>query len=269
MFFTANSYPNKAKSMRIWAVGTGLRAVFWGLLAGRNIVPDFFSIVVANTGLLFAELILLKALRMLQGKEFNNLWFYLTSGISALFLVYFTYFSPSLLWRIEYISLASICIGLFGTYILFGSHTAKKKFAEIACGILYLVCVLATILRGLDVAVKNPQTSNLFSGDSLQSIAFAVIFVCLIMNTFVYMLMINSKFNGELILALAEVKTLKSLLPICSYCKNIRDDENDWHRVEDYLRKHTDTKFSHGICPTCYEAEVVPQLESFKQQVQN
>lgn len=52
--------------------------------------------------------------------------------------------------------------------------------------------------------------------------------------------------------ALAEVKTLQGFLPICSYCKSIRDDENYWQSVEAYISKHTNTQFSHGICPSCY-----------------
>ena len=60
--------------------------------------------------------------------------------------------------------------------------------------------------------------------------------------------------------ALAEVKTLRSILPICSYCKSIRDDENYWQSVESYISKHTDTQFSHGICPSCYAQIVAPQL---------
>jgi phosphoserine phosphatase RsbU/P len=55
-------------------------------------------------------------------------------------------------------------------------------------------------------------------------------------------------------LALAEVKTLQGFLPICSYCKRVRDDENYWHSVEAYITKHTDATFSHGICPGCYAA---------------
>ena len=51
--------------------------------------------------------------------------------------------------------------------------------------------------------------------------------------------------------ALAEVRTLQAFLPICSYCKRIRDDANYWHSVEDYIARHTDTQFSHGICPGC------------------
>ncbi|HQU83439.1 MAG TPA: hypothetical protein PKY59_09955 [Pyrinomonadaceae bacterium] len=269
MFFNSNSYADKAKSMRIWAVGIGLRSLFWGLLAGRNIIPDFFSIVVANTGLILAEIVLLKAIGMLHDKKINQIWFFAIGGISTIVLSYFTYLSPSLMWRVEYISFISICVGLVGTFILFSSKTEKITFAQLVCGILYIFCVIATITRATDFALHKQQTANLFSGDSIESLSFAVIFVCLVMITFVFMLMINSKFNSELLSALAEVKTLKSLLPMCSYCKNIRDDEDDWHKVEDYLLMHTDTKFSHGICPDCYETEVVPQLESLKQQFQN
>ena len=60
--------------------------------------------------------------------------------------------------------------------------------------------------------------------------------------------------------ALAEVKTLRELLPICSYCRRIRGDEDYWHTVEAYIAMHTNTRFSHAICPSCYEREVAPQL---------
>jgi len=62
--------------------------------------------------------------------------------------------------------------------------------------------------------------------------------------------------------ALAEVKTLQAILPICSYCKRVRDDENYWHSVEAYISVHTDTRFSHGICPSCFEREVEPLLSA-------
>lgn len=55
----------------------------------------------------------------------------------------------------------------------------------------------------------------------------------------------------ELKAALAEVRTLREILPICSYCKKIRDDENYWHTVDVYISRHTSTRFTHGICPSC------------------
>lgn len=66
----------------------------------------------------------------------------------------------------------------------------------------------------------------------------------------------------ELTDALASVKTLKGMLPICGYCKSIRDDSNYWHQVEEYVSDHTDVAFSHGICPKCLEkalADVDPE----------
>jgi len=64
----------------------------------------------------------------------------------------------------------------------------------------------------------------------------------------------------ELQAALAEVKTLRSILPVCSYCSKVRDDENYWHSVESYIALHTNTRFSHGICPTCLKTELEPQI---------
>jgi sigma-B regulation protein RsbU (phosphoserine phosphatase) len=61
--------------------------------------------------------------------------------------------------------------------------------------------------------------------------------------------------------ALARVKQLQGLLPICSYCKSIRDDKNYWHQVEAYFRTHSEAEFSHGICPSCWEKVVVPQFQ--------
>jgi len=63
----------------------------------------------------------------------------------------------------------------------------------------------------------------------------------------------------ELQAALQEVRTLQEFLPMCSYCKRIRDDEDYWHSVEAYISTHTDTRFSHGICPTCMKTIVEPE----------
>jgi phosphoserine phosphatase RsbU/P len=67
----------------------------------------------------------------------------------------------------------------------------------------------------------------------------------------------------ELEEALANVKMLQGLLPICLYCKKIRDDRNYWQQLDKYVAAHTDTQFSHGICPDCYEKVVKPELNEF------
>ncbi|HXD88067.1 MAG TPA: response regulator [Urbifossiella sp.] len=64
----------------------------------------------------------------------------------------------------------------------------------------------------------------------------------------------------ELEYALAQVKQLKGLLPICAYCKKVRDDQNYWQRVETYITAHSDARFSHGICPDCWREVIEPDL---------
>lgn len=55
----------------------------------------------------------------------------------------------------------------------------------------------------------------------------------------------------ELNKALDQIKTLKGIVPICSFCKKIRNDKGFWDQLEAYISRHTDAKFSHGICPNC------------------
>jgi hypothetical protein len=57
----------------------------------------------------------------------------------------------------------------------------------------------------------------------------------------------------ELLAALDTVKVLSGLLPICSYCKWIRDDNDYWQQLEFYVSEHTNAQFSHGICPSCFD----------------
>jgi PAS domain S-box-containing protein len=66
---------------------------------------------------------------------------------------------------------------------------------------------------------------------------------------------------SELQAALAEVQSLRAILPICSYCRKVRDDQNYWLTVESYLLKHTDSRFSHSICPSCMKDVVEPELK--------
>jgi sigma-B regulation protein RsbU (phosphoserine phosphatase) len=59
---------------------------------------------------------------------------------------------------------------------------------------------------------------------------------------------------AELETAVSTVKRLQGLIPICSYCKRIRSEGNDWEQLESYISEHSDAQFSHGICPPCLDA---------------
>lgn len=60
----------------------------------------------------------------------------------------------------------------------------------------------------------------------------------------------------ELEAALARVKQLEGIIPICMHCKKIRDDQNSWNQLEQYITNHSEARFSHGICPQCLEEQM-------------
>ncbi|HTY39049.1 MAG TPA: response regulator [Bacteroidota bacterium] len=61
-----------------------------------------------------------------------------------------------------------------------------------------------------------------------------------------------------------EIKQLQGLLPICSYCKRIREEDMSWLPIEKYITQRTDALFSHGVCPDCYEKHLKPELEELR-----
>jgi hypothetical protein len=67
----------------------------------------------------------------------------------------------------------------------------------------------------------------------------------------------------ELKKAQAEIKTLTGILPICSFCKKIRDDKGYWEQVEVYINKHSEADFSHSVCPKCMQ-ENYPNFKAGK-----
>lgn len=52
------------------------------------------------------------------------------------------------------------------------------------------------------------------------------------------------------------------VLPICSYCKKVRDDRSYWQQIESYINQRTGSEFSHSICPDCYERHITPELQA-------
>jgi len=64
-----------------------------------------------------------------------------------------------------------------------------------------------------------------------------------------------------------QVQQLEAFLPICSYCKKVRDDHNYWTQIEAYINQRTGSEFSHSICPDCYNRIIVPEIDRLKNPV--
>jgi len=63
-----------------------------------------------------------------------------------------------------------------------------------------------------------------------------------------------------------QVHRLEEMMPMCSYCKNIRDDRNYWQQIESYINERTGTEISHSVCPDCYQRVVIPELDRLKRE---
>ncbi|HBO97623.1 MAG TPA: hypothetical protein DE315_08965 [Candidatus Omnitrophica bacterium] len=72
------------------------------------------------------------------------------------------------------------------------------------------------------------------------------------------------KVKRELEGALVRVKQLKGLLPICAYCKKIRDDQGYWKKVEAYIQENSEAEFTHGICPDCVREQIKKDSEGIR-----
>lgn len=68
--------------------------------------------------------------------------------------------------------------------------------------------------------------------------------------------------KNKLQAALDEIKTLRGIIPICSHCRQVRDDEGLWKQIEDYIRSHSEAMFSHGICPDCLKRHYPEQYKA-------
>lgn len=64
-----------------------------------------------------------------------------------------------------------------------------------------------------------------------------------------------------------QVRQLEAFLPICGYCKKVRDDQNYWQQIEGYINARTGTDFSHSVCPDCYAQVIMPELEQLSKDV--
>lgn len=61
-----------------------------------------------------------------------------------------------------------------------------------------------------------------------------------------------------------QVRQLEQMMPICTYCKKVRDDQNYWQQIESYISERTGSDFSHSVCPDCYQRVVIPEIEELK-----
>src|SRR3990172_3866337 len=77
----------------------------------------------------------------------------------------------------------------------------------------------------------------------------------------------KEKLISDLQEALNNIKALKGLIPICAWCKKVRDDKGYWKKVERYIEEHSDASFTHGICPNCLQKADPETYEEYEEKI--
>lgn len=144
--------------------------------------------------------------------------------------------------------LFAVIIGTWrgGFWIGFGTAIASALIGSVADLLLS-----EPYLRLLENSYSSPwiPVSNALSR------ALVLVTAAVVVSKLQMLLRNRDEVARELERALGQIRTLESLLPVCAWCKRIRDahDDDEWKSIERYIVEHTDTKFTHGMCPECCE----------------
>lgn len=249
-----------------WAYGCLMAACALILTAFRGILPDFITIVVANTVIVYGYAIIWSGTRIFLQRS-SLLKITLTTPLAITpFLFWYSEVSPSMKTRMLLVFAMLI---IFSSAIAFELLKTSKKtngMAQRFTGYIYAADALFFLILYSPTVLMPDYESYLNSG-GLTIGLYLWSFVFVIGITFGMIMMISEKLEGDLKRVetnlriekqslqetLAEVRTLSGLLPICAYCKNVRDDQGYWNKIEAYIHKHSKAEFSHGICPECAE----------------
>lgn len=138
-------------------------------------------------------------------------------------------------------------------------NSTKREYIKGSNNLIYIAIVVSAALWLFDsmidtfVFMRGGFWENL-TGSSIMEIWMRLTIMFMIIGFALYSrrkIMEREMLISELQDAIAQIKTLKGLIPICSYCKNIRDDSGIWNKIEAYFAKHVDADFTHGMCPDC------------------
>jgi len=124
-----------------------------------------------------------------------------------------------------------------------------------------LVQGLWTVARAAMLIAGDAIPPSLLSGAGARAISFLVYPAVTAVLVYGLTDLDLQRVESDLRASMEEVRTLRGLIPICSYCKKIRNDRGSWQQVEAYVAEHTDAAFTHGICPRCMHERFPPDVE--------
>ncbi|MBN1103098.1 MAG: hypothetical protein JXL84_06770 [Deltaproteobacteria bacterium] len=265
MAFIWHRNRKRFSGLSFWVAGSVLEVAALLLILLRGSVPDAVSIVLSNTLMMAGILAIYMGLERFVGKTGSQVHNYVVVTVFACVHMYFFSFQPNLAARSVNASVGILILTFQCMWLLFRRVDIGMRQVTRGAGMVFGGYCLVSIIRAA-VTLAGPQSgSDYFSSGALEAVLLLAYQMLFIILTYSLALMISrrllmevtaqeekrEKLIRELQDALARVKLLSGLLPICSSCKRIRDDKGYWTRIESYVRHHSEADFSHGICPEC------------------
>lgn len=235
---------------RLWVGGMAVGVLGFFAIALQPVCPGLGILLAHALNTLSVLLLLDGTRRFVLDKSMDRRWYALPL-VSAAGGGFFHFVVPSLLARIWWITLqvggmAAVC----GTIWLRGPREGSRRLYHAAA---FLSFAYTALLGVRAIALSGaPRVLNLFQPRPQEAAFFLALGLMDMVLLAFYMTLNSERLEDELRQSRAEVKMLSGILPICARCKKIRDEEDHWTQVEDYVRHRTEARFSHGVCPDCF-----------------
>lgn len=251
------------RGFKLWNFSTLIMTLGFLAITLRGTIPVGLSVFAVNGLFVLVAVIRLDAIkRFLVGKGLNKLFYIIPIFVAFSGIVF--YFTVDLIEiRTFIVSVSLFILSVLISWDLVRYSPPENRLLYYSAGIFIAIRGLIVLTRAILWQADNQY--NVFDNSIWSSIQLEFGLISEIGQNVIFLMMnskrseanfnqAESKLNSTVIAlkkALSEVKKLQGILPICSFCKNIRDDQGSWQGIEKYVHERSDAQFSHGICPEC------------------
>jgi hypothetical protein len=254
----------------LWVLGTWLMGIGYVALALRGPIPEVVSVFTVNCAFVAAAVARLDgATRFTDGRALGRWTYAVPPVVAAICLLPGIYESVAVRSLVTAAALGTLA-ALISAHFLWRAPESRR-LPYLVVGLLHGLVALVIVVRG-GVWMLMP-TVGMLDEHPLHSTFFVIVAVCEVFWAVAFTMMNANRLEaelrdsqdrltatvGQLETALADVRTLSGLLPVCCSCQRIRDDEGYWKQLHEYLEIHQGVKFSHGICPEC-QSKLYPEF---------
>jgi hypothetical protein len=236
-----------------WAWGGLLVAGGLALICLRGAIPDLASIWLANSAIICGSGFFYVGMRRFAGLPPSWWPFAAVTAAASGLLAWFTYVHPSLPLRVVVGAYTTGAFFAAAAWALLAGSGARQRPARRLTAFVFAAFAGVSLLRPA-MELAQPVTSQLLQAGPATAIFYLLSLAFVFCGTAGILAMVGEQLQSEL-------RTLRGIVPICSHCKNVRDDDGFWRSVEEYLATRSEADFSHGICPECL-ASRYPELNS-------